>query len=79
MAPESSSQLSVVKHSPKQAQRITQRLLLQERDLAEQIRQLKRARAKLREQIRTALERGAKCQAGVLSAEIASRHVLHVR
>jgi hypothetical protein len=69
----------VVFKTPHRISKVSQRLMLQERLLTEQIHRLARERQEVRSLIRRALDGGAKCEAGMRSAVIVTRHVLLVR
>jgi len=56
-----------------------QRLILHERILAEEIRELERQRAKIRGQIRQRLARGAKCAPALRAEEIEALRILGIR
>jgi hypothetical protein len=60
------------------APRVTQKILLHERKLTKEIRELQKKRAGVRAQIRHALERGGKCEPGPRTAAIEWLGVLDV-
>jgi hypothetical protein len=66
-------------HAHSRTPQITQKLLLQDEILGRQIRELASERKKIRDRIREALGHGAKCEPGLRSAAIITRHVLKVR
>ncbi len=66
-------------HAHSRTPQITQRLLLQEEILGRQIRELANERKKIRERIRELLDLGAKCEPGLRSAAMVTRHTLKVR
>lgn len=58
---------------------VTQKLLLEERMLAIQIRQLTKQRQEIRNRIRRSLDQGAKCERGFRTAQVETRFVLTIR